>query len=67
MDTSLEIIEQFVKRVCERAENTIKETHKLEGAHYAAMMLELQRMRNLYELADKNGEFYQRLAALPKV
>lgn len=38
-------IKAFVKRVCERAEATMAAGHKLEGAHYAAMMLELERIQ----------------------
>lgn len=53
MNTNLEIIEQFVKRVCETAEDIFKEIRKPEGIHYAAMMIELQKMREFDKLADK--------------
>lgn len=35
---ALQIIEDFVSKVCQQAEVNIQTTGKLEGAHYAAMM-----------------------------
>jgi hypothetical protein len=42
---NLKIIEDFVERVCRQAEDNMEKTHKLEGAHYAAMMAELKKMQ----------------------
>lgn len=38
----LEVIDDFVRRVNQRAEEKIAITHRLEGSHYAAMMHELK-------------------------
>lgn len=38
-------IEWFYSRVCARAEDTMEKTHKLEGAHYAAMQSVLKEVR----------------------
>ena len=44
------IIEEFVKRVNERAERNMEKTGRLEGAYYAAMTSELKLMRSTQEL-----------------
>lgn len=48
----LAIIEKFVSGVERRAEATMAEGHKLEGAHYAAMMAELKEMRKRIEISS---------------
>lgn len=37
-------IEEFVYRVCKRAEENMERTGKLEGSHYNAMLVELEKM-----------------------
>ncbi len=41
----LAIIEAYFQRVCARAEATIARTHQVSGAHYAAMQVELNLLR----------------------
>lgn len=43
---ALAAIEEFVKRVNERAERTIARTGMASGAHYNAMKLELDALRS---------------------
>lgn len=43
-------VRSFVDRVCERAEENMERTGKLEGAHYNAMLVELEKLNNVKEL-----------------
>lgn len=44
-ETAVAVIEAFVRRVCDQAEQNMEKTGRLEGAHYAAMTSELELMR----------------------
>lgn len=51
----LSAIEAFVDTVNCRAERNMEKTHKLEGSHYAAMCVELEKVRKRYGLAQEGS------------